>query len=180
MFLAVEPVLRCRVALCWHRCICWDLSRCQTVIFASFQSGNCKWKCIWELASIWIKKSVSCTGHVMARAVTYRGKTPCAFICRLSWSLLYTVYIAIMASLLTLITIRGVVHEHNFFEIYFFYFFYGIASVSLLLCSSMMHEFFPFLVKTSKTQRLQSTLGLGVTGESNKNFSSTGFYCYNL
>uniref|UniRef100_A0A8D0F391 ABC transporter domain-containing protein n=1 Tax=Strix occidentalis caurina TaxID=311401 RepID=A0A8D0F391_STROC len=50
----------------------------------------------------------------------------------LSWSLLYTVYISIMASLLTLITITEVTHDHNFFEIYFFYFFYGIASVSLL------------------------------------------------
>uniref|UniRef100_A0A8C0HM87 ABC transporter domain-containing protein n=1 Tax=Buteo japonicus TaxID=224669 RepID=A0A8C0HM87_9AVES len=50
----------------------------------------------------------------------------------LSWSLLYTVYVSITASLLTLITINGVIHDHSFSEIYFFNFFYGIASVSLL------------------------------------------------
>uniref|UniRef100_A0A8C4TSW5 ABC transporter domain-containing protein n=1 Tax=Falco tinnunculus TaxID=100819 RepID=A0A8C4TSW5_FALTI len=55
----------------------------------------------------------------------------------LSWSLLYTVYISITASLLTPITIIGVIHDHNFFEIYFFYFFYGIASIHFcfMLCS---------------------------------------------
>ncbi|KFP21965.1 ATP-binding cassette sub-family A member 9, partial [Egretta garzetta] len=59
----------------------------------------------------------------------------------LSWSLLYTIYIAIMASLLTLITIRGVVHEHNFFEIYFFYFFYGIASIHFFfMLSSLLKQ----------------------------------------
>lgn len=88
-----------------------------------------------ELQSIWIKKSVSCIGYVTASAVMHRGKNNYAFICRLSWSLLYTVYVSITASLLTLITIKGVIHDHSFSEIYFFYFFYGIASVSLLLCS---------------------------------------------
>uniref|UniRef100_A0A663M7F4 ABC transporter domain-containing protein n=1 Tax=Athene cunicularia TaxID=194338 RepID=A0A663M7F4_ATHCN len=58
----------------------------------------------------------------------------------LSWSLLYTVYISITASLLTLITITEVTHDHNFAEIYFFYFFYGVASVSLLLCSSLLKQ----------------------------------------
>ncbi|XP_009696182.1 PREDICTED: ATP-binding cassette sub-family A member 9-like [Cariama cristata] len=55
----------------------------------------------------------------------------------LSWSLLYTIYISITASLLTLITIRGVTPDCNFFEIFFFYFFYGIASIHFcfMLCS---------------------------------------------
>ncbi|KAM6050796.1 ATP-binding cassette sub-family A member 9-like isoform 2-T2 [Chlamydotis macqueenii] len=47
----------------------------------------------------------------------------------LSWSLLYTVYVAIMASLLALIMIREVIYDYSFFEIYFFYFFYGIACI---------------------------------------------------
>ena len=116
----------------------------------------------------------------MASAVLYRGKNNCAFVCRLSWSLLYTVYVSITSSLLTLITIREIIHDHNFFEIFFSYFFYGTASVSLLLCSSIMHSFFHFLIKTSETQRLRSTLGLGIIRESNKNFSTAGLYCCNL
>lgn len=36
-----------------------------------------------------------------------------------------------MASLMTSITIKGVTLDRNFLEMYFFYFFYGIASVSL-------------------------------------------------
>ncbi|KAM9281767.1 ATP-binding cassette sub-family A member 9-like [Morus bassanus] len=59
----------------------------------------------------------------------------------LSWSLLYTVYVAITASLLTLITIRGVIHDHSFFEIYFFYFFYGIASIHFcFMLSSLLKQ----------------------------------------
>ncbi|KFV49627.1 ATP-binding cassette sub-family A member 9, partial [Gavia stellata] len=59
----------------------------------------------------------------------------------LSWSLLYTVYVAITASLLTLITIRGVIHDHNFFEIFFFYFLYGIASIHFcFMLSSLLKQ----------------------------------------
>ncbi|XP_075374992.1 ATP-binding cassette sub-family A member 9-like [Mycteria americana] len=59
----------------------------------------------------------------------------------LSWSLLYTVYVAITASLLTLITIREVIHDHNFFEIFFFYFFYGIASIHFcFMLSSLLKQ----------------------------------------
>uniref|UniRef100_A0A803XUI2 ABC transporter domain-containing protein n=1 Tax=Meleagris gallopavo TaxID=9103 RepID=A0A803XUI2_MELGA len=50
----------------------------------------------------------------------------------LSWSLLYTVYIAITSSLLAAITVGEVTQDCSFSEIYFLYFFYGIASVSLL------------------------------------------------
>uniref|UniRef100_A0A8C2UIM8 ATP-binding cassette sub-family A member 9-like n=1 Tax=Coturnix japonica TaxID=93934 RepID=A0A8C2UIM8_COTJA len=50
----------------------------------------------------------------------------------LSWSLLYTIYISVTSSLLTVITIRRVTQDCSFSEIYFLYFFYGIASVSLL------------------------------------------------
>nr|XP_009482737.1 PREDICTED: ATP-binding cassette sub-family A member 9-like [Pelecanus crispus] len=59
----------------------------------------------------------------------------------LSWSLLYTVYVAITSSLLTLITITEVIHSHSFFEIYFFYFFYGIASIHFcFLLSSLLKQ----------------------------------------
>uniref|UniRef100_A0A8C3LBI5 ABC transporter domain-containing protein n=1 Tax=Chrysolophus pictus TaxID=9089 RepID=A0A8C3LBI5_CHRPC len=51
----------------------------------------------------------------------------------LSWSLLYTIYIAITSSLLTAITIEEVTQDCSFSEIYFLYFFYGIASVSLFV-----------------------------------------------
>uniref|UniRef100_A0A8B9FXY2 ABC transporter domain-containing protein n=1 Tax=Amazona collaria TaxID=241587 RepID=A0A8B9FXY2_9PSIT len=53
----------------------------------------------------------------------------------LSWGLLYTVYISITATLLTLITITGVILDHSFFEIYFFYFFYGTIHFSFMLSS---------------------------------------------
>ncbi|KAM6119100.1 ATP-binding cassette sub-family A member 9-like [Phoenicopterus ruber ruber] len=59
----------------------------------------------------------------------------------LSWSLLYTVYVSITASLLTLITIRGVIHDYSFFEIFFFYFFYGIASIHFcFMLSSLLRQ----------------------------------------
>uniref|UniRef100_A0A663M5Y7 ABC transporter domain-containing protein n=1 Tax=Athene cunicularia TaxID=194338 RepID=A0A663M5Y7_ATHCN len=59
----------------------------------------------------------------------------------LSWSLLYTVYISITASLLTLITITEVTHDHNFAEIYFFYFFYGVASIHFcFMLSSLLKQ----------------------------------------
>ncbi|XP_074778515.1 ABC-type organic anion transporter ABCA8-like isoform X1 [Athene noctua] len=59
----------------------------------------------------------------------------------LSWSLLYTVYISITASLLTLITITEVTHDHNFVEIYFFYFFYGVASIHFcFMLSSLLKQ----------------------------------------
>ncbi|KFQ44762.1 ATP-binding cassette sub-family A member 9, partial [Nestor notabilis] len=59
----------------------------------------------------------------------------------LSWSLLYTFYISITATLLTLITITGVVHDHSFFEIYFFYFFYGTASIHFcFMLSSLLKQ----------------------------------------
>ncbi|XP_049669091.1 ATP-binding cassette sub-family A member 9-like isoform X2 [Accipiter gentilis] len=59
----------------------------------------------------------------------------------LSWSLLYTVYVSITASLLTLITIKGVIHDHSFSEIYFFYFFYGIASIHFcFMLSSLLKQ----------------------------------------
>ncbi|XP_032304119.1 ATP-binding cassette sub-family A member 9-like isoform X3 [Coturnix japonica] len=47
----------------------------------------------------------------------------------LSWSLLYTIYISVTSSLLTVITIRRVTQDCSFSEIYFLYFFYGIASI---------------------------------------------------
>ncbi|XP_057274492.1 ATP-binding cassette sub-family A member 9-like isoform X3 [Pezoporus wallicus] len=59
----------------------------------------------------------------------------------LSWSLLYTVYVSITATLLTLITISGVIHDHSFFEIYFFYFFYGTASIHFcFMLSSLLQQ----------------------------------------
>uniref|UniRef100_A0A8V5GA54 Uncharacterized protein n=1 Tax=Melopsittacus undulatus TaxID=13146 RepID=A0A8V5GA54_MELUD len=53
----------------------------------------------------------------------------------LSWSLLYTIYVSITAALLTLITITEVIHDHSFFEIYFFYFFYGTIHFCFMLSS---------------------------------------------
>ncbi|KAK2528401.1 hypothetical protein Q9233_007372 [Columba guinea] len=47
----------------------------------------------------------------------------------LSWSLPYTVYVAITASLLAVIKNEEVIHEHNVFKEFLFYFFYGIASI---------------------------------------------------
>ncbi|KAM6111120.1 LOW QUALITY PROTEIN: ATP-binding cassette sub-family A member 9-like [Pterocles gutturalis] len=59
----------------------------------------------------------------------------------LSWSLLYTVYVSITASLLTLITIEDIIHNPSFFEIFFFYFFYGIASIHFcFLLSSLLKQ----------------------------------------
>ncbi|KFW03610.1 ATP-binding cassette sub-family A member 9, partial [Eurypyga helias] len=59
----------------------------------------------------------------------------------LSWSLLYTIYIAVTASLLTLITIREIIYDYNFFEIFFFYFFYGIASIHFcFMLSSLLKQ----------------------------------------
>ncbi|XP_065549418.1 ATP-binding cassette sub-family A member 9-like isoform X1 [Lathamus discolor] len=58
----------------------------------------------------------------------------------LSWSLLYTVYVSITATLLTLITISGVIHDHSFFEIYFFYFFYGTASIHFCFMLSSLSQ----------------------------------------
>ncbi|XP_062472909.1 ATP-binding cassette sub-family A member 9-like isoform X3 [Pezoporus occidentalis] len=59
----------------------------------------------------------------------------------LSWSLLYTVYVSITATLLTLITISEVIHDHSFFEIYFFYFFYGTASIHFcFMLSSLLQQ----------------------------------------
>ncbi|XP_071620225.1 ATP-binding cassette sub-family A member 9-like isoform X2 [Heliangelus exortis] len=59
----------------------------------------------------------------------------------LSWSLLYTIYISITSSLLALITIRGFIYDHSFSEIYFFYFFYGIASVHFcFMLSSLLKK----------------------------------------
>lgn len=99
-------------------------------------------------------------GCVMVSAVMLRDRNNCAFLCRLSWSLLYAVYISITASLLTWLTLSEALSHNRFLEMYFFYFFYGMASVSLLLFSSLMHLFlfFRFLVVIS--ERLQSFLGL--------------------
>uniref|UniRef100_A0A8C6K5G4 Uncharacterized protein n=1 Tax=Melopsittacus undulatus TaxID=13146 RepID=A0A8C6K5G4_MELUD len=59
----------------------------------------------------------------------------------LSWSLLYTIYVSITAALLTLITITEVIHDHSFFEIYFFYFFYGTASIHFcFMLSSLLQQ----------------------------------------
>ncbi|XP_075296728.1 ATP-binding cassette sub-family A member 9 isoform X2 [Opisthocomus hoazin] len=59
----------------------------------------------------------------------------------LSWSLLYTVYVSITSSLLTLITIREIIHDHNFFEIFFSYFFYGTASIHFcFMLSSLLNQ----------------------------------------
>uniref|UniRef100_A0A8B9TZL3 ABC transporter domain-containing protein n=1 Tax=Anas zonorhyncha TaxID=75864 RepID=A0A8B9TZL3_9AVES len=59
----------------------------------------------------------------------------------LSWSLLYTIYISIMASLMTAITINGVTLDRNFLEMYFFYFFYGIASIHFcFMLSSLLKQ----------------------------------------
>lgn len=84
-----------------------------------------------------------CVGNVKASVVMLRDKNNCAFLCRLSWSLQYTVYVSITASLLTWVTLSEVFDHNSFLEVYFFYFFYGIASVSLLLYPYMMHPFFP-------------------------------------
>ncbi|XP_021270813.1 ATP-binding cassette sub-family A member 6-like isoform X2 [Numida meleagris] len=59
----------------------------------------------------------------------------------LSWSLLYTVYISITSGLLTEITIGGVTHDCSFSEIYFLYFFYGMASIHFcFMLSSLLKQ----------------------------------------
>ncbi|XP_051490812.1 ATP-binding cassette sub-family A member 10-like [Apus apus] len=59
----------------------------------------------------------------------------------LSWSLLYIFYISVTSILLTLITIRGIIYDHSFSEIYFFYFFYGIASIHFcFMLSSLLKQ----------------------------------------
>ncbi|KAM9222038.1 ATP-binding cassette sub-family A member 9-like [Leptosomus discolor] len=59
----------------------------------------------------------------------------------LSWSLLYTVYISITASLVTLITIREVIPENSFFDFFFIYLFYGIASIHFcFMLSSLLKQ----------------------------------------
>ncbi|KAM6297511.1 ATP-binding cassette sub-family A member 9-like [Aegotheles albertisi] len=59
----------------------------------------------------------------------------------LSWSLLYTIYVSITSSLLSLITINGILEDYTFFEIYFFYFFYGIASIHFcFMLSSLLKQ----------------------------------------
>ncbi|XP_065591471.1 ATP-binding cassette sub-family A member 9-like [Cyrtonyx montezumae] len=59
----------------------------------------------------------------------------------LSWSLLYTVYISITSSLLTTITIRTVTNDCSFLEMYFLYFFYGIASIHFcFMLSSLLKQ----------------------------------------
>ncbi|XP_053939049.1 ATP-binding cassette sub-family A member 10 isoform X2 [Cuculus canorus] len=56
----------------------------------------------------------------------------------LSWSLLYTVYISITSILLTLIMFGTVIHDCSFVEIYFFNFFYGIASIHFSFMTSSL------------------------------------------
>uniref|UniRef100_A0A803XWZ7 ABC transporter domain-containing protein n=1 Tax=Meleagris gallopavo TaxID=9103 RepID=A0A803XWZ7_MELGA len=59
----------------------------------------------------------------------------------LSWSLLYTVYIAITSSLLAAITVGEVTQDCSFSEIYFLYFFYGIASIHFcFMLSSLLKQ----------------------------------------
>ncbi|XP_014738256.1 PREDICTED: ATP-binding cassette sub-family A member 9-like isoform X1 [Sturnus vulgaris] len=59
-----------------------------------------------------------------------------------SWSLLYTVYISITASLLTWVTLSAVLNRsHRFLELYFFYFFYGMTSIHFtFLLSSLLKQ----------------------------------------
>ncbi|KAM4762015.1 ATP-binding cassette sub-family A member 9-like isoform 1-T1 [Cyanocitta cristata] len=59
----------------------------------------------------------------------------------LSWSLLYTVYVSITASLLTWVTLSEVLDHNSFLEVYFFYFFYGMASIHFtFLLSSLLKQ----------------------------------------
>ncbi|XP_019147857.3 ATP-binding cassette sub-family A member 9-like isoform X2 [Corvus cornix cornix] len=59
----------------------------------------------------------------------------------LSWSLLYTVYVSITASLLTWVTLSEVLDHNSFLEVYFFYFFYGTASIHFtFLLSSLLKQ----------------------------------------
>nr|XP_031362262.1 ATP-binding cassette sub-family A member 9-like [Lonchura striata domestica] len=59
----------------------------------------------------------------------------------LSWSLLYTVYVSITASLLTWVTLSEVFNHNSFLEVYFFYFFYGMACIHFtFLLSSLLKQ----------------------------------------
>ncbi|XP_071429811.1 ABC-type organic anion transporter ABCA8-like isoform X2 [Pithys albifrons albifrons] len=59
----------------------------------------------------------------------------------LSWSLLYTVYISISASLLALITLTEVLESQSFSELYFFYFLYGMACIHFtFMISSLLKQ----------------------------------------
>ncbi|XP_054134680.1 ATP-binding cassette sub-family A member 9-like [Melozone crissalis] len=59
----------------------------------------------------------------------------------LSWSLLYTVYVSITASLLTWVTLSEVYNHSSFLELYFFYFFYGMACIHFtFLLSSLLKQ----------------------------------------
>ncbi|KAF2976443.1 hypothetical protein EK904_012996 [Melospiza melodia maxima] len=59
----------------------------------------------------------------------------------LSWSLLYTVYVSITASLLTWVTLSEVYNHRSFLELYFFYFFYGMACIHFtFLLSSLLKQ----------------------------------------
>ncbi|XP_039937767.1 ATP-binding cassette sub-family A member 9-like isoform X2 [Hirundo rustica] len=59
----------------------------------------------------------------------------------LSWSLLYTVYVSITASLLTWVTLSEAFNRNSFLEVYFFYFFYGVASIHFtFLLSSLLKQ----------------------------------------
>ncbi|XP_063266240.1 ATP-binding cassette sub-family A member 9-like isoform X2 [Prinia subflava] len=59
----------------------------------------------------------------------------------LSWSLLYIVYVSITASLLTLVTLFVAFNGNSFLEVYFFYFFYGVASIHFtFLLSSLLKQ----------------------------------------
>ncbi|XP_066188433.1 ATP-binding cassette sub-family A member 9-like [Sylvia atricapilla] len=59
----------------------------------------------------------------------------------LSWSLLYTVYVSITASLLTWVTLSEAFPQNSFLDVYFFYFFYGTASIHFtFLLSSLLKQ----------------------------------------
>nr|XP_026653725.1 ATP-binding cassette sub-family A member 10-like [Zonotrichia albicollis] len=59
----------------------------------------------------------------------------------LSWSLLYTVYVSLTASLLTWVTLSEVYNHRSFLELYFCYFFYGMACIHFtFLLSSLLKQ----------------------------------------
>ncbi|XP_017667568.1 PREDICTED: ATP-binding cassette sub-family A member 9-like [Lepidothrix coronata] len=59
----------------------------------------------------------------------------------LSWSILYTVYISISASLLALITLTDALNHQSFLELYLLYFFYGMASIHFtFMISSLLKQ----------------------------------------
>uniref|UniRef100_A0A8C5T9D9 ABC transporter domain-containing protein n=1 Tax=Malurus cyaneus samueli TaxID=2593467 RepID=A0A8C5T9D9_9PASS len=58
-----------------------------------------------------------------------------------SWSLLYIPFISITAVLLTVVTQSEAFYHHSFSELYFFYFFYGVASIHLtFLLNSLLKQ----------------------------------------